>query len=123
MNFITSANAPKAVGPYSQAVTQDRFIFCSGQIGIDPTTGTLVTGIENQVKQVLKNLAAVLKEAGSAKEDVIKTTVYVVNMDDYPVLNQLYAEFFGEHKPARATVSVSKLPAGALVEIDCIAKR
>lgn len=120
---IQSPNAPAAVGPYSQAIEAGDFIFCSGQIGIDPSTNALVEGIENQTKQVLKNLDSVLQSAGVTKKDVVKTTVYLANMDDYVTMNNVYAVFFEGHMPARATVQVTRLPKDALVEIEAIATK
>lgn len=121
MKYIKTDNAPKAVGPYSQAVAVNDFIFCSGQIGVNPKTGNLMDGIENQTNQVLKNLQAVLKAAGSDIEYVVKTTVFLKKMADYLVFNQLYSRFFMDHKPARATVEISNLPKDALIEIEAIA--
>ncbi len=118
---IKTNNAPQAIGPYSQAVRVGNFVFCSGQIGMDPTTGALVVGIEAQTRQVLINLTGVLEEVNVDLSLVIKTTIYVVNMDDFAKVNEIYAEVFGDHKPARATVGVASLPKGALIEIDAIA--
>ncbi len=121
MKYINTKNAPAAIGPYSQAIIAEYFVFCSGQIGIDSKTGELVNGIENQTKQVLKNLEAVLKAAGSDLASVVKTTVFLKNISDFPKMNEVYASFFGNHKPSRATVEVSNLPKNALIEIDAIA--
>lgn len=121
MKMISSTKAPKAVGPYSHAVLANGFIFCSGQIGIDPATNTLVTGIQAQTKQALNNLNAVLADAGSSSEQVTKTTVYLASIEDYAAMNKVYAAFFHDHKPARAAFAVANLPLGALVEIECIA--
>lgn len=118
---VTTDKAPAAVGPYSQALEVNGFVFCSGQIGIDPKTGNLVDGFENQARQVLSNLMAVLIEAGSDFEHVVKTTVYIKNMNDYPLFNKVYGEYFKNHKPARATVEVSRLPKDCLIEIEAIA--
>lgn len=115
------SSAPKAIGPYSQTRKIDNLIFCSGQIGIDPTTENLTQGVEEQVKQTLKNLEAVLQEVGANLSHVVKTTVYLKNMDDFSRMNEIYASFFGENKPARATVQVAALPKSALVEIEAIA--
>lgn len=120
---IHTENAPKAVGPYSQATAIGDFIYCSGQIGIDPKTGKLKKGIEEQTKQALKNLKAVLEAAGADVATVMKTTIYITDMDNYKKVNELYAEVFVNHKPARATVGVSALPAGAEVEIEAFAIR
>lgn len=129
MKYINTKNAPAAIGPYSQAIEANGFIFCSGQIGIDPKTGNLVDGIENQTKQAIINLQAVLKAArpGLAASTrpglagITKTTVYLKNMADFAKMNVVYASFFGPHKPARSTVEVSNLPKGALIEIEAIA--
>lgn len=121
MRYIQTNKAPAAVGPYSQAVLVDNMVYCSGQIGLSPDTGTLAEGIEAQTKQVLTNLAAVLQEAGTDLEQVVKTTIYLTNIEDFAVVNDIYASFFGAHKPARATVGVAKLPKGAIVEIDAVA--
>ena len=118
---VSTDKAPAAVGPYSQALEVNGFVFCSGQIGIDPKTGNLVDGFENQAKQVLSNLKAVLEEAGSDFEHVVKTTVYIKDMNDYPLFNKVYGEYFNNHKPARATVEVSRLPKDCLIEIEAVA--
>ena len=96
-------------------------MFCSGQIGLDPATDTLVEGVENQTRQALANLKAVLAHAGFSPGKVAKTTIFLKNMDDFSTVNKVYADFFGQHRPARSTVEVSNLPKGALVEIECIA--
>ena len=122
MRIISTADAPRAIGPYSQAVINGGVVYCSGQIALDPRTGELCQGdVREQTRRVLKNLEAVLKDAGATKENVLKTTVYLADMDNFPAMNEVYAEFFGSHKPARATVEVSRLPKDVLVEIDCIA--
>lgn len=121
MRYIQTNKAPAAVGPYSQAVLVDNMVYCSGQIGLSPDTGSLAEGIEAQTKQVLTNLSAVLKEAGTDLEQVVKTTIYLTNIEDFAVVNDIYASFFGAHKPARATVGVANLPKGAIVEIDAVA--
>lgn len=121
MKIISTSNAPVVVGPYSQALEVNGFIFCSGQIGIDPKTNTLVEGIEKQTIQVLKNLEAVLLSAGSKLNKVVKTTIYLKSMNDYALVNKIYGSFFKENKPARVTVEVSRLPKDCLIEIDAIA--
>lgn len=121
MKSIYTNNAPQAVGPYSQAIIANGFIFCAGQIGLDPKTGVLVNGIENQMRQALKNIEAVLKEAKSSINAVVKTTIFLKNISDYAVVNQIYGEMFSVNKPARSTVEVSCLPKDALVEIEAIA--
>ncbi len=121
---IESANAPKAVGPYSQGIDAGDFIFLSGQIPIDPASGKLVSGdMQAQVRRVLTNIAAVLGEEGLGFEDVVKTTVFLVDMGDFAVLNGLYAEYFGDSRPARSTIGVAALPLGARVEIEVIARK
>ena len=118
-----SDDAPAAIGPYSQAVSVGGWLFTSGQIALDPATGSLVEGgFEAQARRVLANLSAVLASAGLTFADVVKTTVYLVDLVDFPTLNTLYAEAMGDHRPARSTVQVAALPKGALVEIDLIAR-
>ena len=115
--------APAAIGPYAQAVTAGGFLFTSGQIPLDPATGEMVAGdFEAQARRVLANLGAVLASAGCTFSDVVKATVYVADLADFPKLNALYGEAMGSHRPARSTVQVAALPKGALVEIDLIAK-
>ncbi|MDO8739414.1 RidA family protein [Candidatus Deferrimicrobium sp.] len=119
---VRTAGAPAAIGPYSQAVRAGGLLFCSGQIPLDPSTGSLVNGgIEAQAERVLSNLEAVLIAGGETLRSVVKTTVYLVDMEDFPAMNVIYGKFFPEDPPARATVQVVKLPAGARVEIDAIA--
>lgn len=115
--------APAAIGPYSQAVSAGDLVFTSGQVGLDPATGDLREGFEAQARQVLANLAAVLGEAGVGFEDVVKTTIYLTDLADFPLVNQLYGDAMGDHRPARSTVQVAGLPKGALVEIDLVARR
>lgn len=121
--IIQSKNAPAAIGPYSQAVMAGSLLYTSGQLGLDPDTGDLASGIEGQTKQSLKNVQAILEEAGLQKTDVIKTVVFLKNMSDFAVVNGIYAEFFGDHKPARSCVEVASLPKGGLVEIEVVASR
>jgi 2-iminobutanoate/2-iminopropanoate deaminase len=121
MKIINSERAPKAVGPYSQAVVANGFIFCAGQIGIDPQRGDLLDGVENQTHQAIKNLQAVLEEAESSLEHIVKTTIFIQDMNDYAKINEIYGSYFNDHKPARATVEVARLPKDALVEIDAVA--
>ena len=118
---VHSPHAPEAIGPYSQAIIAAPFVFCSGQIGLDPATGALVEGVENQTRQALANLKAVLAAAGFSPGKVAKTTIFLKRMEDFTAVNTVYGDFFGEHRPARSTVEVSNLPKGALVEIECIA--
>ncbi|CAM3609917.1 MULTISPECIES: RidA family protein [Helicobacter] len=120
LEVVATQNAPQAIGPYSQAIKAQGIIYTSGQIGLTPQ-GALVEGIEAQTRQVLSNLSEVLKAGGSSLQNVVKTTIFLNNMDDFVLVNAIYAEFFGEHKPARSTVAVKALPKGALVEIECIA--
>lgn len=121
---ISTTEAPKAIGPYSQAIEAGGFLFVSGQIPLIPTTGELVEGsVEVQTARVLENLKAILAASGSALENVVKTTVYITNMDDFAKVNGIYGQYFQENPPARVCVEVSKLPKGALVEIDVIATR
>lgn len=119
---ITTNAAPAAIGPYSQAVKSGGFVFCSGQIPIDPTTGEFVSeAISEQTEQVLKNLGQVLKAAGASFDSVVKTTVFLADMNDFAEMNEVYGRYFGDNKPARATVQAARLPRDAKVEIDCIA--
>jgi 2-iminobutanoate/2-iminopropanoate deaminase len=123
MKFLATKGAPKAIGPYSQAVADGGFVFCSGQIPLDPATGELVSGgIEASTERVLDNMEAVLKSAGLGFPDVVKTTVFLVRSEDFPAMNAIYARRFGDHRPARSTVIVAALPKGATVEIDVIAR-
>lgn len=122
MNIIQTTQAPEAIGPYSQAVTAGDLVFCSGQIPLDPKTMTLVgETVAEQTTQVLKNLGEVLNAAGSAPTKVIKTTVFLKDMNEFVEMNEVYADFFGDHKPARATVEVARLPKDVKVEIECVA--
>jgi 2-iminobutanoate/2-iminopropanoate deaminase len=120
---IESKSAPAPIGPYSQAVRSGKTIYCSGQIPLDPSTGNLIEGdVSAQTEQVLKNLGAVLEAAGCTFDDVVKTTIFLIDIDDFAAVNTVYATVFGGAKPARSTVAVAGLPRGARVEIDCIAK-
>lgn len=122
MEIISTENAPGAIGPYSQAVKSGNMVFCSGQIPIDTATGEFVSNdVAEQTRQVLKNLEAVLKAAGAGLNGVVKTTVFLADMNDFTAMNEVYAEFFNDNKPARATVQAARLPRDARVEIDCIA--
>ena len=121
---IATKDAPAAIGPYSQAIRVQDFVFTAGQIAIDPATGKLVAGdVKTQTRQVLQNLAAVLKAAGSSISQVVKTTVFLEDIQTYPEVNAVYGEFFTESPPARSAVQVTALPLGALVEIEAIAIR
>jgi len=119
---ITTDRAPRAIGPYVQAVRVGEWIFVSGQIALDPETGELVPGgIEAQTERVLENLRAILEAAGSSLEKVVKTTVYLADLNDFSKMNEVYARYFPGEKPARATVEVSRLPRDARIEMDAIA--
>jgi 2-iminobutanoate/2-iminopropanoate deaminase len=119
---VQTDKAPKAIGPYSQAIIADDFVFCSGQIPIDPATGELNTGsIEDQTRQVLKNLGAVLEAADSSYDKVVKTTVFLLDMNDFARMNAVYAEFFKAPNPARAAVQVARLPRDVKIEIEAVA--
>jgi len=119
---VRTGKAPAAIGPYSQAILSGGFLFCSGQIPLDPATGKMVEGgIEAQTERVLRNLAAVLEAGGASLRSVAKTTVYLVDLSDFSAMNEVYGTFFPENPPARATIQAAKLPAGALVEIDAVA--
>lgn len=123
MKTIATEGAPKAVGPYSQAVLDGGFLFSSGQIPLDPATGELVPGgIENAVERVFDNIEAILKASGLTLDDVVKTSVYLLRMTDFAAMNGVYARRFGNHRPARSTVAVAELPKDASVEIDVIAR-
>lgn len=122
MDFISSNDAPKAIGPYSQAVKIGNVLYTSGQISLDPATGNLVEGdFSAQARRVFENLRAVLRQGGAEFRHVVKATVYLTDLANFQALNAIYAEAFGDHKPARTTVEVSALPKGAAVEIDLIA--
>ena len=121
MEVINTDKAPAAIGPYSQALKAKKWLFCSGQVGLNPITGELMNDLAGQTKRAFENLRAVLAAAGLTPADVAKVTLYLVDMKDFSAVNELYAQFFGSHKPARATVAVNSLPKGALVEIDAIA--
>lgn len=123
MKFHHTDDAPKAIGPYSQAISVDGWLYTSGQVALDPATGELVGGgFEAQARQVFENLRQVLQSAGCTFANVVKATVYIVDFADFPKLNAIYAEAMGDHRPARSTVQVAALPKGALLEIDFVAK-
>jgi 2-iminobutanoate/2-iminopropanoate deaminase len=118
---VHTDKAPKAIGPYSQAIRTDTMIYTAGQTGLDPVTGNLVDGgVEAQTRQVLVNLQNVIEAAGSTIGHVVKTTVFLKDMNDFPKMNAIYAEFFGENPPARSTVEVAGLPKGGVVEIEAV---
>jgi len=123
LDIVATDGAPKAIGPYSQAVVVDGTVYTAGQIALDPKTGGIVgQTTPEQTEQVLKNLGAILKAAGSGFELVVKTTVYLADMADFPAMNEVYTRYFPNHKPARSTVQAAALPKAARVEIDAIAK-
>lgn len=124
MDFVSTPRAPAAIGPYSQAVVAGNFVFTAGQIALDPATMELVgTDVKAQATQVLENLHAVLAAADCEFTHVVKCTVYLADMADFAAMNEVYASYFGDHKPARSAVQAAALPKGALVEIDAIAHR
>lgn len=123
-NIIETDQAPQAIGPYSQGVTvgSDRLLFTAGQIAINPKTGSLIDGdVETQTRQVLENIRGILEAAGSNFDKVVKTTVFLKDMNDFPIMNRVYETCFQENPPARSTVEVSRLPKDARVEIECVA--
>ncbi|MDH4221961.1 MAG: RidA family protein [candidate division Zixibacteria bacterium] len=124
VKVIQTDKAPKAIGPYSQGIKLEGLglVFTAGQISLDPETGEMVSGgIEKETRQVLENIKGVLEEAGSSLSRVVKTTVYLKDMKDFPLMNQVYAEYFKENPPARTTVQVAELPKGAKIEIEAVA--
>ena len=121
MKKIQTDNAPQAIGPYSQAMKVGDFIFTSGQIALTPNGVMVQDDVRLQTAQVMRNLKAVLEAAGSSLQNVVKTTIFLADMDDFTDVNEIYEEWFGDHKPARSTVAVKTLPKNALVEIECIA--
>jgi 2-iminobutanoate/2-iminopropanoate deaminase len=122
MKTVHTDAAPQAVGPYSQAVKTGELVFTAGQVALDPSTGRMVEGdVQAQTRRVLANLEAVLKAAGTGLDRVVKTTIFLADMADFPSVNETYAEVLGEHRPARSTVQAAALPLGALVEIEAIA--
>ena len=120
---IESGNAPKAIGPYSQAVLVDDTLYVSGNIPVNPATGDVADGIVNQSKQVFENMKAVLNEAGMGFENVVKTTAFLTDLSNFATVNEIYASYFVAPYPARSCVEVSKLPKNVLVEVECIAKK
>ena len=122
LKAISSDKAPAAIGPYSQAVQAGNMLFCSGQIALDPSTGELVQGdVVLQAERVMENIAAVLSASGVCFDDVVKTTIFLVDMGDFAAVNEVYGRYFTNHKPARSTVAVKSLPRGAFLEIEVIA--
>lgn len=120
---VATTAAPAAIGPYSQAIVTGDLVFCSGQIGLDPVSGTLTGAVEAQAERAMKNLAAVLDAAGCTFDDVVKTTIFLADVADFGAVNAIYARHMPDPPPARSTVGVGALPKGALVEIDMIARR
>jgi 2-iminobutanoate/2-iminopropanoate deaminase len=122
LEIISTDKSPAAIGPYSQAIKSGNTLYCSGQIPLDPATGEMVSGdVIVQAERVMKNIAALLSAAGAGFDDVIKTTIYLVDIGDFASVNEVYSRFFQNHKPARSTVAVKALPRGALLEIEVIA--
>ena len=122
-SVVATTDAPSAIGPYSQAIKVGNLVYTAGQIPLDPATGKLVEGdISAQSERVLRNLAAILEAAGSSMSRVVKTTCFLANLDDFAKFNEIYARHFGDNRPARSTVEVSRLPAGAQVEVECVAE-
>ena len=120
---VSTSGAPAAIGPYSQGIASADLVFCSGQLGLDPTTGELASGVEAQAERALRNLAAVLDAAGCSWGDVVKTTIYLADIGDFGAVNAVYARFMPDPPPARSTFAVGALPKGGLIEIDAIARR
>lgn len=119
--IIATTNAPGAVGPYVQAVKVNGMVYCSGQLGIDPAVGKMPEGVEAQAHCSMKNMGAILKEAGSDYSKIVKTTIFLADMNDFAKVNEIYKSYFGEEYPARSCVQIAKLPLGGLVEVECIA--
>ncbi|MGZ6266918.1 MAG: Rid family detoxifying hydrolase [Candidatus Limnocylindrales bacterium] len=120
---VSTADAPAAIGPYSQAIETDGFLFCSGQLGLDPVTGQLLAGVEDQAERAMLNLEAVLGAAGMTTADVVKTSIFLVDLSHFAIVNAIYASHMAEPSPARSTVQVAALPRNAAVEIEAIARR
>jgi len=123
IEYISTEKAPKAIGPYSQGIISSGLIFTSGQLPIDPSTGELITDIKLATRTCLENVKAILEEAGSKLDNVIKVTVFVKDINDFSIINEVYGEYFTNHKPARSLVQVSELPKGGLIEIEAIATK
>ena len=122
MRFVTTEGAPKAIGPYSQGVIANGFLYTAGQVALDPASGEVVgSDVRAQTERVMLNLAAICSSAGTGLQRVVKTTVFLADMADFPAMNEVYAKHFGEHRPARSTVAVKTLPKNVLVEIDLVA--
>lgn len=123
LNYISTEKAPGAVGPYSQGITFGDFVYTSGQLPIDPTTGVLVSDIQEATKVALNNVKAILEAGGAGLNTVIKVTVFVKNMDDFSKINEIYSTYFTDHKPARSLVEVARLPKDGVIEIEAIAHK
>jgi 2-iminobutanoate/2-iminopropanoate deaminase len=122
ISAVSTSGAPRAIGPYSQGIRAGGFLFTAGQVGFDPASGELVDGgISEQTERVLQNLRSILESAGASLSQVVKTTVFLVDMADFAAMNEVYARVFGDHRPARSTVAVAALPRGARVEIEAVA--
>lgn len=122
MKFVSTAGAPKAIGPYSQGTIANGLVFAAGQVALDPASGDVVPGgVAQQTERVMQNLSAILQAAGSGLDRVVKTTVFLTDMADFAAMNEVYANAFGDHRPARSTVAVASLPKGVSVEIEAIA--
>jgi 2-iminobutanoate/2-iminopropanoate deaminase len=119
---VSTSGAPAAIGPYSQGIAADGFLFTAGQVGLDPATGQLVDGLEAQAERVLQNLAAILDAAGASMADVVKTTIFLTDINDFASVNTIYAQHMPDPPPARSTVAVAALPRGARVEIEAVAR-
>jgi 2-iminobutanoate/2-iminopropanoate deaminase len=120
---VSTSSAPTAIGPYSQGIASDGLLFCSGQIGLEPASGDLVEGLEAQTERALRNIAAILDAAGLSMADVVKTTIFLTDMNDFSSVNTIYAKHVVDPPPARSTVAVAALPKGARIEIEAIARR
>ena len=121
IEVISTDQAPAAIGPYSQAIKTNNLIFCSGQLGINPETKELLEGVELQTLQIFKNIKAVLSIAGCDLSSIVKTTVFLSDMAEFQTVNAIYANLFGDHKPARSTIQAARLPLNASIEIECVA--
>ena len=121
MKYVNTSNAPAAIGPYSQAVSVNGFLFLSGQLGLDPASMILFDGVEAQAHQIFRNIKAILAENQKDFSHIVKTTIFLTSMDDFALVNVIHADYFGDHRPARSTIAVARLPKNALIEIECIA--
>ncbi len=122
MRFIQTDDAPAPVGPYSQAVEANGFLYLSGQLGIDPETGEMATDVRGQAAQVFANIGAVLAAAGLGPNDVVRVNAFLADMDDFKAFNEIYSDFFGEHRPARAAIQAARLPLDSLIEVEAVAR-